>query len=155
LRVDLGEVEVNIRQPRLRYEVTVSDSRVPVSEGEVPGVATVITTESETGEQFTVTSEVENVGTGATTETLNLTVNGDVVDTKTIEVEWGETATANFTLSLDEPGSYAIAVGDSDPVTVTAFQRDISSIVILGVLGVLTLAILVYRLKKDRQQNEQ
>ena len=155
LRYDAGEVEVTVRQPNLRYEIDVSDRQVPATP-DVSGVATVLDTRGpETGERFTVRSEIENVGTVATTETVELTVDGNVVDTKTVEIAPGETETVTFPLALGEPGSYTVEVGDSDPVIVTAYQEGIPSYIPIGVVGILISVIAAAVAYRRHRQDEQ
>ena len=153
LRYDAGEVEVTVRQPELEYGIDVSDSQV-LAAPEVSGVATVLGTEEpETGERFTVTSEVENIGTATATETVELTVDGRVLDTKRVELEPGETDTVAFTAAFGEPGSYTVKVGDSEAVTVTAYEEAVPSYLLLGAAGVLVSVLAAAAAYRRRKQD--
>ena len=152
LRYDAGEVEVTVRQPELRYGIDVSDRQV-LATPEVSGVATVLDGTPETGERFTVISEVENVGTATATETVELTVDGNVIDTETVEIEPGEVDTVTFTAVFGEPGSYAVSVGDSEAVTVTAYEEALPSYLLVGAAGVLVSVLAAAAAYRRRKQD--
>lgn len=155
LRYDAGEVEVTVRQPELRYDINVSDTRVLATQ-DVSSVATVLDTRNlETGENFNVRSEVENIGTATTTEVVEFTVDGDVVDTKTVEIGPDETETVEFALAFGETGSYAIEVGDSDAVTVTAYEEGVPSYLPIGAAGILISVLAATVAYRRRKQDEE
>lgn len=154
-RYDAGEVEVTVRQPQLRYSLNVSDTRVAAVQ-DVSGLATVVDTRtSGTGENLTVRSEVENVGTATATETVELTVDGSVVGTRTVELGPGEADTVLFNISFGQPGSYAVEVGDSDAVTVTVYGDTIGSYMPIGA-AVILISVLAaaFAYRRHRQDGE-
>jgi hypothetical protein len=154
IRYDAGEIKVVVRQPELRYDINVSDTRVLATQ-EVSDVATVLDTRApETGENFTVKSEVENIGTATATEVVELTVDGEVVDTQTVEVGPNETKTVEFKVALGETGSYAVAVGDSDAVTVTAYEEGVPSYIPIGAAGILISVLAAAVAYRRRKQDE-
>ncbi|MDY6780275.1 MAG: CARDB domain-containing protein [Halobacteria archaeon] len=62
------------------------------------------------GESFEVTATVSNTGKAAGSYEANLTVDGEKVDSKTVEVSAGASSEVRFTHSFDEIGVYKIGV---------------------------------------------
>lgn len=62
------------------------------------------------GESVTVTVSVENSGEDPGSESFDLLVDDDVVETQTVEVADGETVDLTFEHEFDEQGTYEIAV---------------------------------------------
>ncbi|SIR98125.1 CARDB domain-containing protein [Natronorubrum thiooxidans] len=76
-------------------------------------------TAAETGDSVTVTATYRNNGPRTETVMAAFTVNGVVVETKTLELAPGETASVGFERQLQWPGTYEIGVdGVSKSVTV-------------------------------------
>ncbi|ELY41891.1 hypothetical protein [Natronorubrum tibetense] len=73
----------------------------------------------ETGENVTANATYENVGQTTEETTAQLTVDGTVVDTKTLEIEPGENESAVFERQMQWPGTYEVGVGKGASETVT------------------------------------
>lgn len=74
--------------------------------------ATLAATDVLEDESVAVEATVTNTGDAEGTESLELTVDGTVVATTTVTVSAGESATAAFAPTFEDPGSYEIAVAD-------------------------------------------
>ena len=73
------------------------------------------------GEPVTISAEVTNTGGSEGSYDVNLTINGDVEQTKTVTLAPQETETVAFTITEVEPGSYSVSIGSLTRVfTVTA-----------------------------------
>jgi len=70
----------------------------------------------------TVTATVENTDTTATTADIALTADGTVIETRSVTVAAGATATVTFTHVFEDPGTYAVAVDGVDAGTVTVTE---------------------------------
>ena len=73
----------------------------------------------ETGETATVSATVENRGQAAAEGTIELTVDGEVVDSETVSLAAGETGEISFAYGPTADGEHAIAVGGVDAGTLT------------------------------------
>jgi hypothetical protein len=71
------------------------------------------------GETVSVTATVENTGSGTASDTVELEVDGEVVDETEVTVAGGESTTVTFEMALDDPGQHDVAVGGADAGTVT------------------------------------
>ncbi|ARS91377.1 right-handed parallel beta-helix repeat-containing protein [Natrarchaeobaculum aegyptiacum] len=76
-------------------------------------------TELETGENVTITASVENVGDEDGELIVPLEVDGEVIDTETVELDVGNTTPVAFTHAFDTRGEYEVSVGGVDAGTVT------------------------------------
>jgi PGF-pre-PGF domain-containing protein len=74
------------------------------------------------GETATVDATVENTGDVSGDVTLNLTANGEQVDSRTVTVGAGETVVETFSFSRDQPGNYSIQVNGVSAGTLTVSQ---------------------------------
>ncbi|NHN49628.1 S8 family serine peptidase [Halostella sp. JP-L12] len=66
------------------------------------------------GESVTVTATVANDGSLDGSETVSLTADGETLASTNVSVAAGETRTVEFDVTLDDPGSVELAVGDVD-----------------------------------------
>ncbi|PSP54807.1 hypothetical protein BRC82_08735 [Halobacteriales archaeon QS_1_67_19] len=93
----------------------------PVAVGaDVPATLTAVELGAESvaaDEPVPVTGTVENEGADAETFAANLTVDGEVVATKTVEVPGGETAEVTFERALD-PGTHELGISGRSAGTV-------------------------------------
>lgn len=80
------------------------------------------TTEITEGNSVDVTATVENTGTVTDTFTANMTVNGSVVDQKSVTVAAGDTSTVTFTRTFNNPDDYAIGVSGTSAGTLTVTE---------------------------------
>ena len=106
------------------YEIGVDGQTTSVTvEGPPIDVlnASVTTTEITTGGTATIDATVHNPTDVAVDRTLELAVDGIVVDTRTVTIEPNSERTVTFERQFDEPGTYAIAVSgvEAGSVTVT------------------------------------
>ena len=94
----LGTVEVGGSQPPGQASIGVSS-------------ASLSTNEIEPGDSVTITANVENLGDAAGETTIDLAVDGETVDERTVQLDAGESTQIEFTRTFDEEGSYEIRVG--------------------------------------------
>ncbi|WP_255196428.1 PGF-pre-PGF domain-containing protein [Halorarius litoreus] len=73
----------------------------------------------EAGASVDVTAAVENDGQSRANRTLELTVDGETVSTRTVTLEAGESRDVTFTRTFDDAGSYDIAVDGVSAGTLT------------------------------------
>jgi len=64
------------------------------------------------GDSVTVTADVTNTGDANGTYTADLVVDRNIIDSKSVDVNAGETADISFAPTFDAAGDYAIGVGD-------------------------------------------
>ncbi|MXV61906.1 PGF-CTERM sorting domain-containing protein [Natronorubrum sp. JWXQ-INN-674] len=81
--------------------------------------ASVTPLELETGDVVTVTASVENVGNEDGELIVPLEVDGEVIDTETVELDVEKTTPVAFTHAFDTSGEYEVSVGGVDAGTVT------------------------------------
>jgi hypothetical protein len=67
---------------------------------------------AQAGATVTVSAKVTNVGEDVGSYSADLTVNGEVKDTKTVQLSGGEMATVTFTLTETTAGTYTISIGN-------------------------------------------
>ena len=73
----------------------------------------------ETGETATVSATVANRGQADAEETIELTVDGEVVSSETVSLAGGETVDLSFEYAPTATGEYALAVGGVDAGSLT------------------------------------
>lgn len=71
------------------------------------------------GESVTASATVRNGGNASSEFTAALVINGETVDTRTVQAAGGAEETVAFTKRFDEPGEYQIEIGDLEIGTVT------------------------------------
>ncbi|WP_254864319.1 CARDB domain-containing protein [Halovivax gelatinilyticus] len=81
--------------------------------------ASVNTTEVMEGETVIVTADVENEGDAAGDHTVEFRIEGDVEQTKPVEIAPGETKEIQFMHTFDEEGDYRVSVDEIDVATVS------------------------------------
>ncbi|ELY45005.1 CARDB domain-containing protein [Natronorubrum sulfidifaciens] len=113
------------------YEIGVDGQTTAVSvEGPPIDVLDVSVADSEltAGETTTVEATVSNPTESQVERTLELAVDGIVVDTRTVTIEPNSERTVTFDHRFDEPGTYSIAVSGVDSGTVTVSEATATSI---------------------------
>jgi hypothetical protein len=100
------------------------------------------------GETVTITAEVSNTGDTEETYTLDLKVNDEVKDTKTITLQGKANQTVSFDVTAGKPGDYIVDLGgQTDYFTVqTSFIAMFPPylwVIIGAIVGVLVLFIIV------------
>ena len=81
--------------------------------------ADVSPTEIAVGESATATAMVVNGGDAAASETIELAIDGTVVDQQTVTVDGGDSATVSFDRTFQQTGEFAVSVGGMDAGTVS------------------------------------
>ena len=156
LSVDMGELSVSFRQPEFEFTTSVSDTNVGIRAAGIAGqVATVVNERTpDTEEEIVVESTVRNTGTASGTVTAALRLNGRVADRRQLEVGSGQVRNVSFNVGFDEPGRYEVAVGDSEPVTVTVSEVG-SGVLPLAAVALLTSMFAVYMTVRRRRQGDE
>ncbi|PSP79696.1 hypothetical protein BRC81_04130 [Halobacteriales archaeon QS_1_68_20] len=88
-----------------RADVTVTDASVPA--------------EAYSGDPVTVEATVENRGDAGAETTLALTVDGEAVAERTVDLEGGEETTVEFEHAFEDPGDHDVAVDEQMAGTVS------------------------------------
>jgi hypothetical protein len=100
------------------------------------------------GQPVTVSAQVTNTGDSEGSYTVNLTVNGQVEQTKTVPLAPEAMGTVTFTVTKEAPGSYTVSIGDlSKEFTVVAssWLNRYWWIIVVGVVAVVLLAYFLWR----------
>ena len=77
-----------------------------------------------TGDEVTISVEVENVGELSGNYTAVLKVDNEEVGTKQVNIGGGQSQTVPFSVTLEQPGSYTVAIGS---LSQTCPEIDISA----------------------------
>jgi len=103
------------------------------------------------GQPVTVSAQVTNTGGSEGSCTVNLTVNGQVEQTKTVTLAPEAMETVTFTVTKETPGSYTVSIGDlTEEFTVAASPWLNRYWWMLIVVGVAAVVLLVYLLRRRR-----
>jgi len=108
------------------FRATTTDVRRVVVAAVAPDVsATAIGTDgtATVGEPATVEATLANDGHLDANQTVNLTVDGAVVDSRNVTVRAGETANVSFETTFDTPGNVRVSVAGTEG-TVTVASAD-------------------------------
>jgi len=100
------------------------------------------------GQPVTVSAQVTNVGDSEGSYTVNLTVNGQVEQTKTVTLAPEATETVTFTVTKETLGSYTVSIGDlTEEFTVVAssWLNRYWWILVVGGAAVVLLAYFLWR----------
>ena len=100
------------------------------------------------GQPVTVSAQVTNTGDSEASYTVNLTVNGQVEQTKTVTLAPEAMETVTFTVTKETPGSYTISIGGlTKEFTVVApsWLNRYWWMLVGGVVAVVLLAYLLWR----------
>ncbi len=100
------------------------------------------------GEAVTVSVKVSNVGEESGATTVEVKLDGEVVDSKTVTLDGGASTTVTFTVSSDVEGIHTIEVdGLIDTFTVTVPVKKVSWTLYVGVaivIVVIVAAVILY-----------
>jgi len=102
------------------------------------------------GQPVTVSAQVTNTGGSEGSCIVNLTVNGQVEQTKTVTLAPEAMEMVTFTVTKETPGSYTVSIGDlTEEFTVAAssWLNRYWWVIVAGIVGVV---ILVYLLRRRR-----
>jgi hypothetical protein len=89
--------------------------------------ASLAETTANAGEVATITASVENRGRTAAAKTVELTLDGEVVDTETVSLDGGETADVTLGFTSNTPGTYDLAVGSIDLQQLTIREESMAT----------------------------
>lgn len=82
----------------------------------------ITTRELEVGEETSVEATITNDGDASGTFTANLTVDGEVRDTRSVTLGPGESETVEFTTAFDETGTYDVAISGQSVASVDVVE---------------------------------
>ncbi|KXB02048.1 hypothetical protein AKJ44_01530 [candidate division MSBL1 archaeon SCGC-AAA261F17] len=68
--------------------------------------------EVEPGETTTISADVTNTGGTPSTYTVELSIEGEMVDSRDVPLDPGDSETISFDVAKEEPGAYDFAVDD-------------------------------------------
>jgi len=103
------------------------------------------------GQPVTVSAQVTNIGDSEGNYTVNLTVNGQVEQTKAVTLAPEVMETVTFTVTKETPGSYTVSIGDlTEEFTVIAPSWLSRYWWMLLVVGIAAVVLLVYFLRRRR-----
>ena len=114
------------------------------------------------GGEVTVTVSIENTGDQSASEPVQLFINNQLIDTKTVTVAGKTTETVVFTYTSSTPGSYTVKAGSSTKtLTVTEAGSEPGPEVAPGfpwwiiILLIIILAVILffYKREKDKKNN--
>jgi S-layer protein (TIGR01567 family) len=96
------------------------------------------------GEDITVTVNVENTGTEAGDTDVELLVNGTTVSTQSVSLNAGEETTVTFTIAEEEAGTYEAQVGSST-ATFEVEKSTPGPGIVVSVMAFIAVAMLIRR----------
>jgi predicted secreted protein len=100
------------------------------------------------GQPVTISAQVTNTGGSEGSCTVNLTVNGQVEQTKTVTLAPEAMETVTFTVTKETPGSYTVSIGDlTEEFTVAAssWLNRYWWVIVVGIAAIVLLAYLLWR----------
>lgn len=71
------------------------------------------------GEEFETNVEIENIGDVAGDTEIEIFINNELIETRTVEVQGNSDKRGTFKHTLDEPGTYTVVVNNLDPSELT------------------------------------
>ncbi len=102
------------------------------------------------GQPVTVSAQVTNTGDSEGSYTVNLSVNGQVEQTKTVTLAPEAVETVTFTVTKETPGSYTISIGDLTKEFTVAAPSWLSRYWWMIAVGVAAVVLLAYSLWRRR-----
>jgi hypothetical protein len=104
------------------------------------------------GEKVDVTASISNKGSANGDAKVTLYVNGQEMESQGVTVASGQTSPVHFSLSMNEPGTYTVSVGNvpAGSFTVDAFANN--DFLIYGLIALFTigLAVAIYTVTRKR-----
>ncbi len=101
-------------------------------------------------EPVTITVDVENIGIASHERDIELLVNEEVADTRTVSLDSGETRTLEFTHSETEPGDYTVQIGDEIMTFTVQEPEPVPFVGILASVAAVLGAVILFRWKQKR-----
>lgn len=115
----LGNEEYEAQSPGFSaYAIGIAEPQASFTVGET----SISTRELEVGEETTVEATITNEGNARGTFTANLTVDGEVRDTRSVTLGPDESETVEFTISFDEMGTYDIGINGQSVAAVDVVE---------------------------------
>lgn len=116
-----------------------------------PTAATVDAATIDAGAEATVTATVTNRGQTTAEDSIELTLDGDVVDTETVTLDGGASRNVTFTVAPVTPGEYDLAVGSIDLEALTVEEpgddpEETDSSPPWGIIGIAVALVVVLAL---------
>jgi len=102
------------------------------------------------GQPVTITAHVANTGGTEGSYTVNLTVNGQVEQTKTVTLAPEAVEAVSFTVTKETPGSYSISIGDLTKEFTVAAPSWLGRYWWTIVVGIVVVVLLAYFLRRRR-----
>jgi uncharacterized protein YfaS (alpha-2-macroglobulin family) len=102
------------------------------------------------GQPVTVSAQVTNTGGSGGSYTVNLTVNGQVEQTKTVPLAPEAMETVTFTVTKETPGSYTVSIGDLTEEFTVAAPSWLNRYWWTIVVGIVAVVLLAYFLRRKR-----
>ncbi len=103
----------------------------------------------EPGENVNITVQASNFGTLREAQTMYLKVNGEDVASHDLILGPGEIVTIQFNMNRSKSGTYLVEVdGRSDTFKVTGLELGSTSIIVLGIIAVLSTTAIVYSISQ-------
>jgi len=102
------------------------------------------------GQPVTVSAQVTNTGDSGGSYTVNLTVNGQVEQTKTVTLAPEAMETVTFTVTKETPGSYTVSIGDLTEEFTVAAPSWLTRYWWMLVIGIAAVVLLAYFLWRKR-----
>ncbi|MFW6048144.1 MAG: InlB B-repeat-containing protein [Candidatus Natronoplasma sp.] len=149
-------LEVSSEDHEADVEVTVKEGDKP--EFEVTNLE-IDPEEPEPGEEFDISVEVTNIGETDGEYAVEFEINGEIIDSKTVELDPDQTETVIFTHSIDDTGEHELEVeGQTISTTVEEKDENKGSLpMVFGFIGIFVLTsivVLIVILPKIRNKNE-
>jgi hypothetical protein len=114
--------------------------------------AALATTKAAPGEKVDVTASVTNKGSANGDAKVTLYVNGQEMESQGVTVASGQTSPVHFSLSMNEPGTYTVSVGNvpAGSFTVDAFANN--DFLVYGLIALFTIGIgiVIYMVTRKR-----
>ncbi len=144
-------VLVDLAPPAPPASFVASDLSIELS---VEKIWSAITFVTKTGENVTITAKVENDGGQAGTYTVELKINGEIVDSETVTLDAGQSQYVSFDRSDMGYGQYEVEVaGLSDTFTTFRTITWWLIIILIAAIGLITWgAVWARRRRRARQQ---
>jgi len=102
------------------------------------------------GQPVTVSAQVTNTGDSGGSYTVNLTVNGQVEQTKTVTLAPEAVETVTFTVTKETPGSYTVSIGDLTKEFTVGASSWLNRYWWTIVVGIAVVVLLAYLLRRRR-----
>ncbi len=159
---DEGKLEYKVKDPGIHKIKTVPDGFLPaeynleviVREPKFVYSGIKIMPIDPTEEKnMSLSTEITNIGTAAGEEKVQLKINGSVVDTQTVALEIGESASLNFTYMSPEEGIYEAHVG-TEKLEFEVQKKSILPYIGIGLVSILIAFGVGYSMIKKREKME-